>query len=285
MPLTAGSDDRMIVVSDISEAASQFTVGVFVTTMLLARRWFEREFKPWNDRRPFPNEGLSYKDYSSTGPDLDGLRALMAIANRCPGLLLSVVSPKGSQRVASAKGDVKTHPELSDFRNWSDPLFERLMRSSCAISIAMDQFYCHPERWNLLHDTDQLFEPPRRETAMLWLNSFVCVVREGEITPMLLSTKEEVADSLFAKALLGLPDVAAGGTGSGLNAWNTKYGLKMEQSVGADGDLKEKDETIVLWFADGSRSLVKLIVSYGDEPDSGCVHLIGRALRGDDPGS
>lgn len=279
MPLRADLGDQMLVISDISEAASQFTVGVFITTMSLARQWYEVAFKPWNATRLYPGERLSYKNYSASPRDLADLRGYTLVADQCPGLLLSVVSPNQSQRIVTDVGDVKEQPDLADFRNWSDPIFERLMRSSCAISIAMEQFFCHPERWNLLHDTDQLFEPLRRDTAMLWLNSFVCVVRDSEITPMLLTTKEEVSDPLFAKALLGVPDLAAGGTGSGIHSWNEKYGLAKNQFVGEDGDVKQKDEVILNWFGNGARKLVKYIVSYGDEPDSGCIHLIGRKRR------
>jgi len=280
MSLRAGYGDQMLVISDISEAASQFTVGVFITTASQARRWYECAFKPWNAHRPHPNERLSYKKYSASKDELDDLRSYTVVANQCPGLLLSVVSPNQSQRVVTDARDVKLHADLTDFRTWSDPIFERLMRSSCAISIGMQQFFCHPDRWSLLHDTDELYEPIRRETSILWLNGFISAVRDGEVTPMLLTTKEEVADPLFARALLGIPDVAAGGTGSGIHSWNDKYGLAKDQFVGEEGDVKEKDEVILNWFGANSGNLVKRIVSYGDEPDSGCIHLIGLARRG-----
>ncbi len=271
--MCATQGDHMLIVVDSSGAGDRFTVGVFVTTLSAALSWRRTVLLPRTTDRHF-GQRMSYKDirHNNEAHILES-HQFMLMADKCPGLLISVSSPSLATLCVSSKGDISVYEGSLSASDWTPILYERLVRTGIAITVAIQMFYSHPHRWLLLHDTDELFTESRRREASTWISNLATCHRDDEHTPIGLAMKEELTDQLFAKALLGIADLAAGALGSGLSAWEAKYGRHLGWADAEQEDLKKKDAEVSTWMAIQPGDLKKFALSY-DETDMIHVHRL-----------
>lgn len=266
LPVTlhASDGDQLVVVVDSSEAGGVFTVGTFITLLSEAVRWYRCDFKPWDSQRTLKGQRLSYKDVRSK----ESHGELFRIMSQCSGHLFAVSSPSLSKLILSQRHDITNSQSLGEFREWSPKLFEKLLRTGSAVAVATSQFINHPTRWTLLHDNDDLVEPGKREATEIWISSITSAIRR-DLTPLKLITKDEIMDTGVKKALLAIPDIAAGGVGSLISASKgTKtVSLRLDSTSGP----KIKDQKIGDWMFDRSGSLRKLILTFDESCNGGLV--------------
>ena len=256
-PILAQLNDRLFVVVDSSESNEHFTVAVFVTLSSDCMSWYKQVFLPWDRARQFPGQHLSYKETRNSNSALKEMNSFLSIVDKCPGRLLTITFPPTSEVCLTNEGDTKADAGLLEYRMWSDKKFERLNRTCCAMSVAMNTISSHPKRWIYFHDWDELFEGDFRESANMYLNCFINGLRDEEDpvwTPLV--TKDQLENKLAAKALLAIPDFVAGGMASAIDIFRQEDPSGNIQSE--NPNMKPKDKHVGLWMAKSGPALTKM---------------------------